>query len=364
MNVYGWAIYPVLEKKLALEIATILYNEVLQTTFVPSGEYDNVVACPTPDQLLVNPTLRKQYLRNPSCVWRNNNSRNPIVSKSCGMANIYHNPQVRDHILFNPIIYDIIHQAYQHLLPENKDLKLVYAKGPERVGIKPKGASDMERHMDTTFILPHQHRVQAFVTLNIDEHKDVNVGSIEVLSNFHHYFAYYPIFLKYHPQYIGVTATSVKYPLNLDTQFMQSLPVFETWLQTTFYSSNISTEWSQFIQSNPIPLMYLTIHWIQPKLTIGDLFIFDARCPHRNTKNTSHIPRIVAYVSLYPVEFWDAILCPSIIDMFTGNPVSKGMEVNSIHRDNPEEREYFKDSWTQRTTINYDNYNIRQVLGL
>jgi hypothetical protein len=42
-------------------------------------------------QLLTDPELRKKQLKNPKCIWHNNNPRKPIISKSAGMLNRYHN---------------------------------------------------------------------------------------------------------------------------------------------------------------------------------------------------------------------------------------------------------------------------------
>src|SRR5581483_12338145 len=41
--------------------------------------------------LFTDPALRKRKLDDPNCIWRNGNSRQPLLSKSCGMIDIHYN---------------------------------------------------------------------------------------------------------------------------------------------------------------------------------------------------------------------------------------------------------------------------------
>jgi hypothetical protein len=351
----GWQIIPILSKPQCEEISQSVKQDVLNTTFGLTKEISNFNKCLNGWELFTNPSLRKEYLSNPECIWQNNFSQKPLVSKSCGMVNIFHNPLVRQHILFNAEVVEAIEAEYGE--------KVIYAKGSERVSIKPKGSIDMERHMDDNFQNPEK-RIQAFVTLEIDSNnkrKMDSIGSIEVLSNFNHYFDYYPLFIEKNPEYDNETVKSSKIPVVLDKTFLKSIEPFNEWLQEKFYSETIKKSYKKFMDVHPIPEEFQQIEWEFPNICKGDLFIWDSKLPHRNTKNKSDTLRIVAYVSLYPISTWENLGKPNILNMFLGKTKSLNGEKN---RDNREEKEYYDDDWDTRVAMDLKNPLIKKLLNL
>src|SRR5579883_2510598 len=73
--------------------------------------------------LFTDPALRKERLDNPNMVWRNGNSRQPLLSKSCGMIDIHYNPEQIRMVNFNPRLYDLMANLYQKK-------ELVHSFGP------------------------------------------------------------------------------------------------------------------------------------------------------------------------------------------------------------------------------------------
>ena len=63
-----------------------------------------------PLTLLTDTELRKKYLKDLN-VFGNGNSRTPKVPKNNGIANIYHNADVRDKVSFNEDVYNSINQV-------------------------------------------------------------------------------------------------------------------------------------------------------------------------------------------------------------------------------------------------------------
>lgn len=101
--------------------------------------------------------------------------------------------------------------------------------------------------------------------------------------------------------------------------------------------------------------------WEFPSLKIGDLFVWDSKIPHRNTKNKSCIPRIVSYISLYPISTWKKLGNPNIYDMFAGKNKSLNGENNM---DNEEEKKYYTNDWTDRVKLDINNDFVKSLLNL
>lgn len=346
----GWKIVPVLSQEKAFQITESIKDDIINITFGLSGEKDNFNNCPNKWELFTDVKLREQYLNNSKCIWKNNFSQTPHLSKSCGMVNIFHNPLVRNEILFNNEIISHIKSEYN----EN----VFYAKGPERVSLKPKGSIDMAKHIDNSFVNP-ENRIQAFVTLEIDSTKEKDNGSIAILSNFNNYFFYYSFFINENPSYKGETFTLDKNPIQLDELFISSIAPFNLWLKENFYTFDIKEKYSNFKNKHTIPDLFQKIEWEQPALKNGDLFVWDSKCPHYNTRNKSDICRVVAYISLYPRSTWENLGKPNIYNMFIGKTKSFNGEKN---RDNNEEKEFYSSVWNERTNIDTNNPSIQQLI--
>src|SRR5208282_1605805 len=121
-------------------------------------------------KIFVDQSARKEFIEENSLelprdfIWRNENSRTPMWSKSCGMVNLHFNPFVHERILFDPRAYSLLSQVY-----DRKDL--VFVQGPERISIKPKGSVATSRHIDSNLFyecINFPDRVQALICVSID----------------------------------------------------------------------------------------------------------------------------------------------------------------------------------------------------
>jgi hypothetical protein len=379
---HGWAVIPILPVDEAKSLAGIVRLEALYLVFNSEWKTLQDVSATgvNPSQLLVDPALRKKYLAIPNMVWRNGNTRQPIISKNSGMVNIYLQPQVRKQILFNPRVIDTVRALYQ-TLPESKgkDEKVCYMNGPDRLGMKAKGSTDMcealsktERHIDSNpfFLCKNQHpryRVQAFVTLQVGvPDKKVtarDLGSIEVLESFHHFYELFGWFINslHKEGKLGITPFVGVKAHPCDKLLKLWLDPFLTWVQDCIYGSKKETladELKEFVAK--LPSTYIPVKWVIPELKTGELFCFDTRLPHRNTRNKSDVERIVSYVSLYRYSDWEAIKRQPILPMFSSEKATHG----GSNRDNAEECAVFATVWKERTTIDLSDSSTCEVLGI
>jgi hypothetical protein len=328
--------------------------------------------------LLTDSDLREKHLVNPKSIWYNRNTRTPKVAKSTGLVNIFHNPLVREQILFNPNIYREICDLYGE--------RAVYLYGPDRVGVKPSGATDMPRHIDcdllsTKFVLaageeplsasthPFQlRRIQAVACLACDENARAN-GGTKVLAGYHHYFALGSLFfadkLKVSPPGAGRAFA----PIQVQKLFSDHLEEFRDYVASYYKEDklrsytrspirelrSLSREERVFIHSS-LPESFVPFGWEKPKVSPGDVFCFDQRLPHRNTKNSSGVTRVVAYVSLYPTTQHRG---EDITALFKGTAAP---EVRSCYH-NREERETFADDWEARVEYR-KSVTARRATGL
>lgn len=361
----GWLAHPVITSEEADKLADIVRLEALYTVFHDVWPILEKMSASglNPTQLLTNNKLRKEWLDDPKMVWRNGNSRAPLISASCGMVNIYCQPDIREYILFNPSVIETIRRLYTALT--SKEEKLVYALGPDRLGLKAKGARHMNRHCDSNMFLPAepQHRVQAFVTLRCATPTGslaaTDIGSIEVLEGFHHYTEIAAWFFAKQ----GVRQFTGNGPYDFEEITKKHLTSFTDWVRDFIYGQRSEAEKHAELQPllKKLPAKYVPIQWVAPVLKPGELFCFDTRLPHRNTQNKSEIDRIVAYVSLYRHSYFERIGSPEVLPMFRGEAESKHKGSN---RKNPEERELFAKTWEQRVNFDLTRPLVREVLGL
>lgn len=366
---HGWVAHRVITAEVADRLADIVRLEALYTVFKdvwPVLEEMSTKGI-NPTQLLTDNKLRQEWLENPKMVWRNGNQRAPLISASCGMVNIYCQPQIREYILFNPTVITTLKILYSMLPEHTQDEKLIYGLGPDRLGIKPSHASTMKRHLDSNpFLPPSQqnphYRVQSFVTLRIAEPKGklstTDVGSIEVLEGFQHYSELAGWFFKEQ----GVKPFTGNGPHDMEDINKNYLNKFTTWLQETVYGTKkaaLLDELKPLLAK--IPNEYIPVKWVAPVIKPGEIFAFDSRLPHRNCRNKSEIDRIVAYISLYRWSDWKRMGSPAVLPMFKGEEESKHKGSN---RKNPEEHEIFKDVWAERVKFETIDPLVREVLGL
>ena len=364
------------------EVANSIVEETVKCIFGDSEEIkiviDNKI---NPLLLLTDTKLRTKWLSNPKSIWYNNNSRTPKVSKNAGMINIYHNPIVRDSVLFNETIYSSICDLYHSL--RGKKEHCIYLYGPDRVGIKSTGSTDMPKHIDcnilslldlektqteikrtaptSPLLMP---RIQAVACLSCDIESKHN-GNTEVLSGYHHYFELGALFFKdkISPKTDALGGRKFV-PIQLEDILKKHLESFIVFVKT-FYQENIkirgivSELFSDYLNNSifensidfdalyqRLPDNFIPIEWVKPLLNPGDVFCFDQRLPHRNTKNTSNKARIVAYISLYPRSYMS--------EDQTGDDIRNLFLRTSTERktySNPEERTVFQSVWEERVSF-------------
>jgi len=350
----GFVSVRVLDEKEAEEVAQSVLDDAYRMIF--RGE--ELKGVPEPHSLLFNDLkLRKKYLKDPKCVWKNGNPRKPKLSKSCGMLNRYHNRKVRK-ILFSPVAHEKLSSLHQ--VPFGRKVSLVYLNGPDRVGIKAKGAVNMDRHLDQHLFFPSERkRIQAVCCLRVGKEekkiKRKDLGGIEVLQGFHKVF---PLASIYFRGKLGERASSKVVPQVLGKEFDKELPNFLLWLESLFEPEKLAKEDEkvrqifQDLKLSGVP----EIKWVVPEVKPGELFCFLQELPHRNLRNKSNTERIVAYVSLFSRDYLEPGV--SLRSYFLG----KTGKHSGSNRENEEERECFKDGWDEMVKWT-DTETSRKVLA-
>ncbi|CAH6419426.1 Hypothetical protein POVN_LOCUS722 [uncultured virus] len=363
----GWLVHQVLLPETAAKLAERVRLEALWCVFKDEWKQIETMSLQglNPTHLLTDGKLREKWLSNPKMVWRNGNMRAPLISKSCGMVNIYTQPDVRQQILFNPTVVETLRILYATLPEAETKETLCYALGPDRLGLKSKGATDMDRHLDSNVFLPcaeqsPRYRIQALVTLQIGTPAGkvtaADLGSIEVLQSFHLYYA----LAGWYFRNVGVTPFSNNGPYPFEELNKTHLPGFITWVRDYIYGTDAKPDTLKpYLEG--LPKTYVEMKWVTPVVKAGELIAFDSRLPHRNTRNKSDVDRIVSYVSLYRQADWKRMGSPPILPKFTGEQESQHKGSN---RKNPEEREAFDSVWAERVKFATDDALIKEVLGL
>jgi hypothetical protein len=361
------------------KIANSIIDETLKTVFQSAQEKEAVRFMEEdgkdPLLLLTSAELREEYLDDPANIWHQKNTRNPKVSKSTGMSNIYHNNLVRDKISFNENIYNVVSSLYTALSGKEEDCIHLY--GPDRICIKPKNSTDMDFHIDCDLVdqgkgqIPSSathpltmFRVQTVCTVMCDYEEKFN-GRTEILSGYNNYFVLGTKFFAKHMSLIRHKNGREFRPLVLNDVFKKHLPSFLEHVKSFYYEDDESLvpfeksglkEEEKYIYDS-LPKTRVEIEWLKPHVRDGDMLCFDQRLPHRNTKNKSAIPRVAAFVSLYPKSYMDEEDLPPLA-VFEGE-MSKTRDTYA----NTLEQEYFKDVWKERITFEKTPL-IRKMLGV
>lgn len=381
---HGWCVFRGLITG-PQQIADSIVRETVSCILGETDEIKRVVDSGLDPLLLLTDTkLRKEFLKNPNIVWYNNNSRTPKLSKSAGMANLYHNVAVRDGILFDEKIYDAIKALYSSVRVEEEDC--VYLYGPDRVGVKPPGGTDMKKHIDCDILSLEREldlkissapthpltmpRVQAVACLRCDTSAKNN-GNTEVLSGYNQYFELGALFFKGKIKESKNLRGRKFSPIQLEDVFKKHLDSFIDFVHT-FYESDQKISYNPVMFENyrtnlpeekflqiyqRLPTSFVEIEWVKPRVEPGDLFCFDQRLPHRNTKNSSKkgIHRIVSYISMYPSSY--------------NNPqediraLFRNVSTERKTYNNPEERDFFKDIWHERVDF-LETPHTRKIMGV
>lgn len=315
--------YLVVENTLPKEdcdfLAKSIQNEILDLIFTRQG-FDIDTEDPDTPRLLVDQRLRVEKLGEKArgCVWRKGCTLNPIFTKSTGMVDCHFIPDVMKKIIFNKKLYKISAKI-------NGTEKLAFTTGPERVSLKPKGATDMPQHIDSNLFheeVNYPFRIQSLIVLQNDtEIKTRDSGTLCVIPYFHLYWNFASRI--FHP------VTGIKgyrFPPN-NSRFFK-LPTGKIGFDKYFlpFLRKCAKEYAEFLEGNkesdylkyfkkykkdgitvpPNSKGYLEkLDWTPIKLKPGDFVFWHQHLPHRSLRNKSDIPRIVAYHNLFPVtEEW------------------------------------------------------------
>jgi len=321
MDEKGYVVFPnALSRKKCKKLTTKLMNETVNIVFTNRG-YD-VTQFNLQDriQLLVDPKRRKDVFGEEAnnSVWRNGNSRKPIHSKSCGMINIHYYPKLLKYVTLNSKLYRNMAEVYEY-----EDL--VHTQGFERVGIKPQGTPDMDKHFDinpfnkdVNYDDSIRHRIQSLITLSIDEECNArDSGTIEMIPYFHLYFEFFSHLC--HPvtglgkcKMKGSKVRFFPLPNGEDGWDKHILPSIRKYSKE--YRRYLSKEkkgmteeekvfYKKLKKNNVcIPTTEHPLIWTPIKSNIGDHILWDERIPHRNLRNRGKKARVVAYYSLFPVD--------------------------------------------------------------
>lgn len=246
--------------------------------------------------------FRKKRLNNPKCVWRDGNTRKPIISKSTGMINICFNHDVQEHVTFNPLTIQRISNLYG-------TSELVYKQGFDRVCIKAKGSTDMQRHLDYHLNNPSlqfdSNRVQAFVCgkcpTDIPVHQS---GTIEMIPYFH---LYWKSAQKFFTSPFGKIKIHQLVPQQLGKDFDQKLSMFNEFNRRLHTIRDnqlpITPDWEPYKDIiETLPDKFHELQWTPIDLRTGDMICWDQKLPHRSLRNKSSTPRIVFYIRLYKTD--------------------------------------------------------------
>lgn len=243
-------------------------------------------------------------------VWRKDNTRDPVWSKSTGMINIHYNQSVLSNISLNPEVYATLAHYYNYP-------KLAHKVGLEKVCFKAPESTLMEQHIDTNLFddsVNYPCRLQSLICLQVDTKiKPENSGTIEVLEYFHLYW--YLARALFHPitgpcpwPKEGKSGLGNRYhllPKDFDSKYLPALH-YHIQHYTAYYHSNQTPPegWNQVYQvwremGITVPqTIYLPL-W---KSVRPSWIIWSSRLPHRSRGNKSDITRIAAYISLFPVD--------------------------------------------------------------
>ena len=269
-------------------------------------------------KLFTDPKLRKELLADPTMIWRNGNSRDPIISKSCGMIDIHFDPTVSRMVTFAERPYEIMTKVYG-------TPNLVHTQGPERVSIKAQGAVDMPKHIDSNPFYPEVNfpqRYQAFVVAECPAPEEGSAnkrGGLCLLTNFHHYYDFFGRMFHPHDGPLDYPMCDSRFFVlpaspkdeSFDARHLPALEEYAKMYVDYLYNDEIpEAEISSFFarikkEGVVLPRKLPELKWTPIQTSPGDMVVWDQRLPHYSLANTCETPRIVAYCSLFPVtEKW------------------------------------------------------------
>lgn len=396
LNDKGYLIVDALLPEEAEELCAELIDYTFDVIFESRG-YHVDRDHPACLNLISDQTVRKIMIndnRNES-VWKNGNSRNPIISKSCGMADLHYNIKKMKMIDFNPKIYKI---ASEVIGTE----KLVFMAGLERISIKPgivrdpqtkykaEGASDMNKHIDSCLFndqINYPFRIQSLICLSSGN--DVpyrDSGSLNLLVNFHHYWKFAGRLFHYKHGIVPLPKCDSRFqtlPSDWDKEYLPELighiKVFTLFqqdrqrcMEVYDIPNHLLNFYNRLIEEGiTVPDQYKDVHWEIIALKPGQMVFWHQYLPHQSLRNKSKTPRIVVYYSPHPIldsKWYGSENHAWLLDMVSSAKFYYGVNNNFFPRTirNEHEYEYLRDNHQLHDVINYIKSDplARRLVGI
>ena len=272
-------------------------------------------------QLLTDMKYREKVLgeNGKGIIYRDGNTRKPLVSKNCGMASMHYIEELLNLVTYNP-------KLYEESVKVSGTPYLVHSEGPERFAIKAPGATDMSQHIDANLFdrdnsVNYPFRIQSLITLSIDTNINArDSGTLCLLTYFHKYWDFARELFDPKTGISGcrfpemksrffVLPTNNKDNQHFDKNYLPSLKK-----HASEYSKYVEGErgaaydsWYKKLHAKGVRVPesasgYLEkMDWKPIPLQPGDMIFWHQHLPHRSLRNRSNVPRICAYYSLYPV---------------------------------------------------------------
>jgi hypothetical protein len=321
LNEEGYLIIPEVLSNIECKILKdSLIKAAVELVFIKKG-FNVDSKDPEAPKLFTDMKLRKSKLGETAgdAVWRNGNTRDPLISKNCGMINIHFNKELLNIITFNTLLYKeaskVMGTPY-----------LVHSCGPERFSIKAPGSVDMPQHIDSNLFndsINYNYRIQSLITIDVDNTISLrDSGTLCLLTYFHHYWEFARELFHPNSGLIPMKEEMMKsrfFILPSDKQINNDfnrdyLPKLKKYASIYFlylykevkienkkelqFFEKIKTKKINFPKFPYIEKM----EWKPIKSKPGDIIFWHQYLPHQSLRNKSKsISRICAYYSLFPV---------------------------------------------------------------
>lgn len=326
LNEAGYLVVPgVLSKEQISTLQKSLLKRSVDLIFTNQG-FDVDIDDPRTPELFTDMHLREKMLgeSGKTAVWKDGNTRRPIIMKSCGMVHIHYDEDLLENISYNPRLYE---EAVKVMGTKH----LVFTDGMERICIKAKGSTDMPKHSDSNFFndsVNHPFRIQSLVTIQIDTKiSPRDSGTLCVLAYFHKYWDFVRELL--HPLHglvpmkedamksrFFVLPMDKKNSDHFDENYLPAIKLhakqYSMYLETGRVDGNICVA-EDVVFYKKLKKLDITVpknslgylekmNWTPVPMKPGDMVFWHQYLPHFSVRNKSSTPRICAYYGLYPVK--------------------------------------------------------------
>lgn len=298
----------ILHTSMQTDILNIVFgSENQRKRLLKKRQFSLTSSNPETWKLFTDVKLRKQVFKEPHKIWK---PRNHPLSRSCGMIDIHHNPDIHRMVLFDQRMYNILSQAYGKQ-------ELVHSAGPEKFSIKPPNATDMNKHIDAN--LWHEEnnypeRIQSFLAVSVPTQGEWrDRGGLCVLKNFHHYWDFASCLFHYEFGLYPMPKTTSRFhvlPKNFDNYFLPRLretaQQYSQWLNENKrnFDPDLVEFFTQIQDYIIIPREYndKPIEWEYVEYQAGDVVMWNQHLPHFSARNNTDELRSVIYYSVFPVD--------------------------------------------------------------